>query len=119
MATNLNVPPFEYISGITNEQFPTVTFTTTHYFVPNEYVSFRVSRAYGMVEINNLRAKVLSIGTYTILIDIDTTFFSVFLYPVSTGQAPPVCVPVASGIEISYNPTVILNDAFDNIEVFT
>ena len=118
MATNLNVPPFEYISGITNEQFPTVTFTTTHYFVPNQYVSFRVTKPYGMVEINNLRAKVLAIDTNTILIDIDTTYFSVFLYPVSTPNAPPVCVPVASGIENSYTPSFILDDAFDNIEVF-
>jgi hypothetical protein len=119
MATNQNVPGFVYVSGITNEQYPTVTFTAAHNFVLSEIISFRVSRPYGMVEINNERAKVLAVGSNTVVIDIDTSYFTPFIYPVTTAQAPPVAVPVGSGVQFDYSPYFILNDAFDNIEVFT
>lgn len=119
MTSNQFLPRFRYISGITNAQYAVITFTATHDFVVSEIVSPRVSKPFGMVEINNLRGKVLAVDSLTITIDIDTTFFTPFIYPVTTENAPPVCVPVGSGIVIGSPQLVytILNDAFDNIRL--
>lgn len=119
MTTNRFFPRFRYISGITNAQRAVVTFTDTHDYVVNEIVSFRVTQPYGMVEINEKRAKVLEIGDFTIIVDIDTTYFNAFIYPVSGENTPPVCVPVASGINNSnpYFVFTILDDAFDNVRI--
>lgn len=119
MTTHVFVPRFRYISDITNEQYPTVTFTDTHDFVLNEIISFRVTQPYGMVEINNKQTKVLEVGNSSIVIGINTTYFTPFIYPVSGQNTPPVCVPVASGID-NNNPFfvfTILDDEFDNVRV--
>lgn len=116
--TNRFFPRFRYISGISNEQHAVVTLTDAHDFVLNEIVSFRVTKPYGMTEINEKRAKVLEIGDFTITIDIDTTYFTPFIYPVVGQNTPPVCVPVASGINNNpYLPFTILDDAFDNVRI--
>lgn len=119
MTTNRFFPRFRYITDISNEQHATVTFSDTHDFVLHEIVSFRVSKPYGMVEINNKQGKVLSIGDFSIVVDIDTLFFTPFIYPVSGETSPPVCVPVASGVNFSNSFFVfnILADAFDNVRV--
>ncbi len=118
MTSNVFFPRFRYVTDITNEQYPTVTFSDVHDFVVNELVSFRVSKPYGMFEINEKRAKVLSVGDMTVTIDINTMFFTPFIYPVSGANTPPVCVPVGSGINYdSAFVFTILNDAFDNVRV--
>ncbi len=119
MTTNRFFPRFRYINAITNEQYALVTFTESHDFLVNEIVSFRVSKPYGMYEINERKAKVLEIGDFTIRVYLDTTNFTPFIYPVSGQNTPPVCVPVGSGINLS-NPFyvfTILDDAFDNVRV--
>jgi hypothetical protein len=118
MTTHVFFPRFRYITAISNAQYAVVTFSETHDFLVNEIVSFRVTKPYGMFEINEKRAKVLSIGTFTITIDIDTTLFTPFIYPVGGSTTPPVCVPVGSGINFdSAFAFTILNDAFDNLRV--
>lgn len=107
------VPSFSYVSDISQERHAVVTFTAAHDFVLGEYVSLRVSKPYGMVEINNQRGLILELDSLSITIDIDSTFYTPFVYPVSGLVTPPVCVPVASG-KIVGTSTVILNDAFDN-----
>ncbi len=113
------VPRFRFITAITNAQHAVVTFSEDHDFIDNEIVSFRVTRPFGMVEINNLQSKVLSHTNNTITVDIDSTYWTPFIYPaVVPKYTPPVCVPVASGIkEHLYIATVILEDCFDNLRV--
>lgn len=108
-------PRFRYINSITNEQKAVVTCTEDHDFTDGEYVSFRVSRPYGMYEINEQRALVLSHTSDTITVDLDTLQFNSFVYPVSGKNTPPVVVPAGSGIIPNYYPyTVTLIDSFDN-----
>ena len=119
MTTHRFFPRFRYISDISNDQFAVVTFTDSHDFLVNEIVSFRVSKPYGMVEINEKIAKVLEVEDFTITIDIDTNLFTPFIYPVSGQNTPPVCVPVSSGVDNS-NPYFVFNildDAFDNVRI--
>ena len=117
-------PYFCLISGITNGQQPTVTFTSMHPYVAGEYISFRVSQPFGMVQINNLKARVLTVPTPTsVTINLDTSNFTPFIYPVTTTFFPPMAVPAGSGIQpnpsnvTTYTSpsTVILEDAFDQV----
>lgn len=109
-------PYLRDIIGITNAWQAVVNFGTTHPYTPGELVSFRVSKPYGMVEINNLTGRVLAITSQTITIDIDTRSFNSFVYPPSgTVTIPAQAVPAGSGLIPDSNPpTVNLQDVFDN-----
>lgn len=118
MTSHVFFPRWRYITDISNEQYAVVTFSDLHDFIVNEIISFRVTKPYGMVEINERTAKVLAIDDMTVTIDIDTTFFTPFIYPADGSNTPPVCVPVGSGINFdSAFAFTILNDAFDNLRV--
>ena len=109
-------PLMREISNITQAQIAVVTTTEDHFFVPNELVSFRVTPAYGMFEMNNLRGKVISVTSDTLTVDIDSSNFTAFSNPGDlTGTTPPCVVPSSSGVDLNtYSPTMILEDAFDN-----
>ena len=109
-------PSVVLIENITNEQYATVTFVKNHNFFDNEYISLRVSRDYGMVEINNKRGKVLSHDINNVILDIDTTNYTPFVTPGNIiGTTPPCAVPSSSGVNFNtYVPTMILDDVFDN-----
>lgn len=110
-------PLLFYITDVTKELNAMFTFSEDHDFTPGEYVSFRSSSLYGMVEINNKRALVLSTTDDTITTDLDSSNFSTFI-PQSANlvQIPAVAVPAGSGIlPASYPATVSLIDRFDHI----
>ena len=131
-------PRWKYIANITRAAQAKVYFTARHDFTPGEFVSFRVSSAFGMDEINFVQARVLSIVNEeptdatpesSITIDLDTSGFTAFAFPLSddawsTG-GPAVCVPSSSGV-VPFNgsatipqqpPGTNLQDAFDNRNV--
>lgn len=110
-------PTLMYINAITNAQNAVVTFTADSDFTDGEYVSFRVTRDFGMYEINQKRGKVLSHTSNTITVDIDTINFTAFTYANlnDPGTTPPTCVPAGSGIIPFRDPsTVNLYDSYDN-----
>lgn len=111
-----NYPQFSYINAITNDKEAIVTFTEDHDFTIGEIVSFRVSKPFGMIEINNLRGKVLDISALTITVDIDTSLWTPFDYSNlnEDGTSPPVCVPSSSGVISNlYTPEINILDTFD------
>ena len=104
------------IIGITNAQYAVVTFPENHEFLPNSIISLRVSKQFGMVEINNLQVKVLSATPDTVTLDIDSSNFTPFVVPADPIIIiPPYAVPSASGVDLlSPVPRTILEDAFDH-----
>lgn len=110
-------PTFMYVNAITNAQNAVVTFTANSDFTDGEYVSFRVTKDFGMYEINQQRGKVLSHTDNTITVDIDTLSYNPFNYALinTTGTTPPTCVPAGSGVIPDSDPsTVNLYDSYDN-----
>jgi len=109
-----NYPGSRYIIGISNAQFAVVTTSVDHFFTDGSIVSLRVTKPYGMVEINNKQVKVLSHTSNTVTLAIDSSNFTPFVYPASGDTTPPVIVPSASSvIPGSYPSTVNLEDSFD------
>lgn len=105
--------------GISQATNAVVSFSVAHDFTVGEKVSFRVSDAFGMSEINNVTASVTAVTTYTITVDVDTTGFTAFAFPTSAvaaaGTSPAVVVPAGAGPTPNGNPPgVSVNAAFDN-----
>lgn len=120
MSSNQFYPRLAYINAVTNAQQAVVTFTADHDFTLGEIVSFRCSSQFGMVQINNLKGKVVAKTDDTITVDIDTTNWDAFDYSVlnNAGTTPPVCVPCCSGVVPGSNPSATnLLDTFDNRRV--
>ena len=120
MVTNAFYPKKAYIDAISNAQNAVVEFTENHDYLVGEIVSFRVSKNFGMYEINNLKAKILSKTSDTITVDIDTTTWTAFDYSLinTSGTSPPLCIPVGSGsVDNGGVEEVIFADAFDNRRV--
>jgi len=130
---NRMYPRWMYIANITQASQAVVYFTTQNDFTPGEIVSFRVSSDFGMDEINNKQARVLSVTNSatvsSITLDLDTTGFTAFTFPTSAvaaaGVSPAVCVPSSSGV-VPFNgsatvpqqpPGTNLLDTFDNRNV--
>ena len=127
---NRMYPRWRYIANITQAAQAVVFFTERNDFTPGEIVSFRVSPDFGMDEINNRQARVLSVvnsGTVSsITLDLDTSGFTAFTFPTSAaaalGVSPAVCVPSSSGVVPDAGsatmpqqpPGTNLRDAFDN-----
>ncbi len=116
MANNF-YPSLAYISAITNAQNAVVTFTANHEFTPGEIVSFRVGKQFGMHEINNVQARILTITSNSITVPVDSSFWTPFTLANlnDPGTSPPCCVPSSSGvIPFEAEARVTLFDAFDN-----
>lgn len=126
-------PRRRFIASITNAAQAVVYFTEKNDFTPGEIVAFRVGANWGMDEINNRTARVLTVTNSatesSITIDLDTTGFTAFTLPTSLqtsdGESPAVCMPSSSGI-VPFNgsatvpqepPGTNLLDAFDNRNV--
>lgn len=127
---NRDYPRWAFIANITQATQAVVYFTGTNDYTPGEIISFRVSSAFGMSQINNKHARVLSVTNSatvsSVTVDLDTTGYTAFVFPTSAvaaaGVSPAVVVPSSSGV-VPYNgsatipqspPGTNLLDAFDD-----
>lgn len=105
------------ITNITNAQEAVVTVIETPPYSIGEIVSLRVSKPYGMTEVNNVSTRVLDVSGNDITIELDTLGLTTFVYPpIGEVVKPALVIPSASGIvPDSPIPMTNLQDAFDNI----
>lgn len=127
---NRMYPRWSYIAMITQATQAVVYFTGKNDYTPGEIISFRVSSDFGMDQMNNVQARVLSVTNSStvssVTIDYDTSGFSTFAFPTSAvaaaGVSPAVVVPSSSGVVPDNGSASIpqipegtnLRDAFDN-----
>lgn len=114
------VPKARYISVITQAANAVVTFTAPHNFTVGQKVRFKIPTitvlAYGMTQLNDLTGNVVAISTAnnTITVDIDTTGFGAFAFPLTAdtpftfAQVVPVGEDTAIALQLM---TDILGDA--------
>lgn len=124
-------PRYRWINSISQAAQAVVTFTVNNDFTPGEIVTFRVPSQFGMDEINNRPARVLSVTNSStassITIDLDTTGFTAFAFPTSAVAVTSrieqaTCLPSSSGVVpnplntalVQQPPGTNLLDAFDN-----
>lgn len=118
MTTGRFYPSYSFISSITLGQKTVVGFEEEHDFTLGEVVSFRVPKACGTFEINNLEATVIALTSSSITVAIDSTNWTPFFDGGPFLHNPAMVVPSSSGIVPDSNPkTMNIVDAFDDIPV--
>ena len=134
---NRMYPRKKFIANITQATQAVIFFTEKNDFTPGEIVGIRVpfisSSEPTMIQANNLDVRVLSVTNSatvsSITVDLDTTGFTAFAFPLSAtaaaGVSPAMVVPSASGV-VPFNgsatipqqpPGTNLLDSFDNRNV--
>lgn len=127
---NRMYPRWSFVAMITKATQAVVYFTGKNDYTPGEILSFRVSEDFGMEEINNLSARVLSVTNSStvssVTLDLDTSGFTTFVFPTSAvaaaGVSPALAIPSSSGVVPSNGSASIpqipegtnLLDSFDN-----
>lgn len=100
-------PSSRYITKISQASQAIVTLSVSHSYTVGQVVRFIVpavtAAAYGMTELNGLQGTIVAIGqadadgvTNTITVDIDTSGFTAFAFPLTTapGFTPAQVVPI-------------------------
>jgi len=131
---NRMYPRWSYVSMITAATQAVVYFTGKNDYTPGEILSFRVSSDFGMEQMNNVQARVLSVTNSStvssVTLDWDTSGYTTFVFPTSAvaaaGVSPAVAVPSSSGVVPDNGSASVpqipegtnLRDAFDNRNKF-
>jgi len=109
-------PRRRYISGITQAANAVVALTVTHGFTVGQVVRFEVPAAFDMTEIDRLTGTITAVDLVnnTVTVDIDSTAFTAFAWPLTTAGAftPAQLVPV--GEDSTSAVGITLDDATDN-----
>jgi hypothetical protein len=109
-------PRHRFISEISVASQAVVTMTVTHGYQIGQEVRFVVPAAYGMVEMDGLQGAIVAIDTTanTITVDIDSSTFTAFTFPLSAAApfSPALVVPIGENTAVALDEGVdILTDA--------
>jgi hypothetical protein len=80
-------PRKKYITSISQAASAVIEFTSLHGYAVGEVISLRVPAAFGMIEIDSLELEITAIATNTVTVDLNSTAFTAFAYPLS-GAVP-------------------------------
>ncbi len=117
-------PRNRVIASITRGAQTVVTTTVNHGYIPGQAIRFSNVKqvrpgaaAYGMVEINGLIGNIVAATSSTFTVDIDSSGFSAFVFPVTADYAftPAEVIPVGEDTATALNlGEDILSDATIN-----
>jgi hypothetical protein len=125
-------PPLRYITNISQANQAIVTLSVTHQFTVGQSVRFVIptvsATAFGMTQLNGVEAAIVAINqadvdgyTNTITVDVNTSGFSAFAFPLTTdpGFTPAQVIPVGewTAVALQYGQN-ILGDATNNTGYF-
>ena len=87
------------ISAITQANPMVVTTTNPHGYVAGMNVTFLIPSGFGMTQLNNVIAQVLSVTSNTLTINLNSTTFTPFAYPspLPSAYTYPSVIPASSG----------------------
>ena len=107
------------ISAVTTAGSAVITMTVTHGFTVGQAVRIKVPSAFGMVEMDNLIGNITAISTAnnTITVDIDSSAFTAFSFPLTSGVPFSLSEVVPVGETASGAFANNLDGATDNISI--
>ena len=112
---NRFIVPLSGAAGITQATSAVVSTSVAHDFSVGEMVRLIVPSQFGMQEANQKAAKVLSVTTYSVTLDLDSSAFSAFALPTSAiyaaGVSPAMILPAGAGPQDGANPPQVPFDA--------
>lgn len=117
-------PRRRYITAITKAANAVVTLSVTHQFTVGQSVRMVVPSVYGMVEMNGLQGNILAINTTTtsgntVTLDIDSSAFTTFAFPLSASVpfSPAEMTPIGQDTAITQVYGGDLDDATNNLGI--
>lgn len=104
-------PRRRYVSKVTKAASAVVTLTVTHGYTAGQKVRFVVPAVYGMTELNGLTGTITAVATNTVTVNIDTTTFTTFAWPLTAVNpfSPALMIPVGEAADSTY--VNLLDDA--------
>ncbi len=105
-------PRFLYVTGITKATQGVVTVSEKHNYVVGQKVEFTIPGSFGMVQLNNyylpqnLPPVITAVTDYTFTINVNTTNFTTFAFPASTGSPTTqlFATVTSAGQSTQFNP---------------
>ncbi len=101
------------------QAFPAVVTTVNNHGYPaGMNVTFLIPTQFGMVQLNNLNVQVIAVTNNTLTINVNSTNFTAFAYPLSLPKAytPPSVIPNSSGVYLPPIPLPYGNqDSFEGV----
>ena len=111
-------PRRRYLANVTAASNAVVTTTVDHGYTVGQEVRFSVSAPYDMVELDGLRGTITAVTTSTFTVDIDSSAFTTFAFPVNGDVpfTPAQVVPLGEDTGVARaNSVDELADATDNV----
>jgi len=87
-------PAMRLISNITNANPAVITTTFAHNYIDGEIVRLWVPDGNGMTEVDQLFADIVVLSPTTFAFNLDTTYFTPFVYPGNNDAMAPMSTPV-------------------------
>lgn len=105
-------PSINSITGINNSVNAVITVLNTNDLTVGQVIRINVPRTYGMLQIDDQIANIVSVGSNSYTVDIDSTNFDTFSVPISPEQEA-LLVPI--GMQANETHANSLDDATRNI----
>lgn len=112
-------PEFLYITEITQATQAVVRTSVdpTQHYVVGMKIHFSVPYSFGMTQINGLTGKILAVSAanYTVTVDIDTSAFTAFAFPLTTASptAPLFATYAPAGASTQYDFVTQVQTGYD------
>ncbi len=112
-------PQFLYVTAISKATQGVVTFSVdpSAYYVAGMKMHFSVPYSFGMYEMNQVTAKILSVNaaTYQVTLDLDTTAFTTFAFPASSASpnAPLFATAAPAGVSTQRDPNTFVETGYN------
>lgn len=118
-------PQFLYVTGITQATQAVVTVSQAHNYQIGQAVEFSIPGSFGMVQLNNNNQPqskppiITAVGTYTITINVNTTGYTAFAFPLSSGSpTTQLFATVApAGQQATFNPITLVQTGYNVLQV--
>jgi hypothetical protein len=110
-------PRHRFICVITQAAQAVVTTTVDHGYTVGQSLRMTVPAAYGMQEMNNRQVTVLAVTASTFTINVDSTGFAAFAFPLTAAApfSPAMVTPIGEAAVVPYES--LLDDATINTGV--
>ena len=112
-------PQYLYITEITKASQAVVRTSVdpSAYYVVGNKIHFSIPASFGMTQMNQLTGTILAISSanYTITVDIDSSAFTTFAFPASTGSPTTALFATLSpaGSQTSFNPVTLVQTGYE------
>lgn len=115
----ITIPSALLITGMTRSSPMVITFTvpatSSNTYQPGMTVKLFVPRTWGMYQADNIIVKILTVGTNTMTVNIDSTQFDTFVDGSNSAETPASLAPFGSSNVQYSNTTNIAFKSLNNI----